>query len=240
MRKFEGKVVVVTGGSRGIGEAITKSFVQQGAKVVVADVSAPVYEIENVYFEQLNVADYAACQQFAANVIAEHGGIDVLVNNAGITRDGMTAKLDETMWDLVVDVNLKGVFNLTKPVGKHMMEKGVGVIINVSSVAGLYGNIGQVNYSASKSGVVGLTKTWAKEFAFKGANIRVNAVAPGFIDTDMTKAIPDEIRNGITKMISLGRAGQPEEVAKAILFLAGEDASYVTGQVIEVAGGMRL
>jgi len=172
--------------------------------------------------------------------VEKYGKIDVLVNNAGITRDALTHKIDDEMWDLVVDVNLKGVFNLTKHVGPHMMNIGGGSIINISSVVGEYGNIGQANYAATKAGVIGLSKTWAKEYARKGAPVRVNAIAPGYIMTDILKTVPQDLLDKFAKMTMMGRLGEPEEIAKAALFLASDEASYITGHTLSVNGGMRL
>ena len=198
------------------------------------------YENPNVEGYKLNVADSAACKEFYDYVIGKYGKIDILVNNAGITRDAMTRKMTDEMWDLVIDVNLKGVFNLTRLVGPQMEEIGGGSIISISSVVGEYGNIGQANYAATKAGVIGLTKTWAKEFARKGVPVRVNAIAPGYIMTDILKTVPQDLLDKFAKLTMLGRLGQPEEIAKAALFLASDDSSYVTGHVLSVNGGMRL
>ena len=168
------------------------------------------------------------------------GKIDILVNNAGITRDAMTRKMTDEQWDLVVDINLKGIFNLVRYVGPFMEEIGGGSIINISSVVGEYGNIGQANYAASKAGVIGMTMTWAKEFARKGAAVRVNAIAPGYTMTSILSTVPQDLLDKFAKMTMLGRLGQPEEIAKAALFLVSDDASYVTGQTLNVNGGMRL
>ena len=181
-----------------------------------------------------------AIKQLVSDVEAKFGQIDILVNNAGITRDAMTRKMTDDMWDLVIDINLKGVFNLTRHIGPHMEEMGGGSIINISSVVGEYGNIGQANYAASKAGVLGLTKTWAKEFARKGVPVRVNAIAPGYIMTDMMKTVPEDLLKKFAGLTMLGRLGQPEEIAKAALFLASDDSSYVTGHTLSVNGGMRL
>ncbi|MBN2850241.1 MAG: SDR family oxidoreductase, partial [Erysipelotrichaceae bacterium] len=188
----------------------------------------------------LNVTDVEGCKKVYDYVVNKYGKIDILVNNAGITRDAMTRKMTDDMWDLVVYANLKGVFNLTRHVGPHMQANGGGSIINISSIVGVYGNIGQANYAATKAGVIGLSKTWAKEFAMKGGNVRVNAIAPGYVMTDILKTVPQELLDKFASWTMLGRLGQPEEIAKAALFLASDDASYVTGHVLEVNGGMRL
>jgi 3-oxoacyl-[acyl-carrier protein] reductase len=171
---------------------------------------------------------------------AKHGKIDVLVNNAGITADKLTVRMDDAMWDRVINVNLKGVFNLTREVGPLMEQTGGGSIINISSVVGVFGNIGQANYAASKAGVIGMTKSWAKEFARKGVPVRVNAIAPGYMMTDILKTVPQDLLDGFAKLTMLGRLGQPEELAGPAVFLASDEASYVTGHVLEVSGGMRL
>ena len=170
----------------------------------------------------------------------KHGKIDVLVNNAGITADSMTRKMSDEQWDRVINVNLKGVFNVTREIGPLMEETGGGSIINISSIVGVYGNIGQANYAATKAGVIGMSKTWAKEFARKGVPVRVNAIAPGYIMTDILKTVPQELLDKFAKLTMLGRLGEPHEIAGAALFLASDEASYVTGHVLEVNGGMRL
>ncbi len=238
--RLENKVAIVTGAAKGLGGEMAKLFAREGAKVIAADMAPLSYECENVEYYQLNVADGAACKAITEYALEKYGKIDILVNNAGITRDSMTRKMTDEQWDLVIDVNLKGVFNLTRYVGPSMEATGGGSIISISSVVGEYGNIGQANYAATKAGVIGLTKTWAKEFARKGVPVRVNAIAPGYIMTDILKTVPEELLDKFAKMTMLGRLGQPEEIAKAALFLASDDASYVTGHVLSVNGGMRL
>ena len=186
------------------------------------------------------MTDSASCQAAVDEIVAAQGKIDILVNNAGITRDALIQKMTDDMWDAVIAVNLKGVFNITRIVGPAMAEAGYGSIINISSVVGVYGNIGQTNYAATKAGVIGMTKTWAKEFARKGANVRCNAIAPGYCMTDILKTVPQDLLDKFAKMTMLGRLGQPEEIADAALFLASTESSYVTGHVLEVNGGMRL
>ncbi len=240
MKKLEGKVAVVTGGAKGLGEAIAVAYANEGAKVIAADLTELSYEHENVEGMILNVANYDDVETFYNKVIEKYGKIDILVNNAGITRDAMTRRMTEEQWDLVIDVNLKGVFNLTRLVGPQMQVNGYGSIINISSVVGVFGNIGQANYAATKAGVIGLTMTWAKEFSLKGANVRVNAIAPGYIMTDILKTVPQDLLDKFSAMTMLNRLGQPEEIAKVALFLASDDSSYITGQTLNVNGGMRL
>ena len=238
--RLENKVAIVTGAAKGLGGAMAQLFAQEGAKVIAVDMMPLTYEAENVEFYKLNVTDGAACKELTEYAKEKYGKIDVLVNNAGITRDAMTRKMTDEQWDLVIDINLKGVFNLTRYVGPLMEELGGGSIINIASVVGEYGNIGQANYAASKAGVIGLSKTWAKEFARKGVPVRCNAIAPGYIMTDMMKTVPEDLLKKCASLTMLGRLGQPEEIAKAALFLASDDASYITGHVLSVNGGMRL
>ncbi|QVK18564.1 3-oxoacyl-ACP reductase FabG [Mycoplasmatota bacterium] len=238
--RLEGKIAVVTGGARGLGAEMAKLFAIEGAKVIAADMNELSFEQENVEYYKLNVTDVDNCQQLVNDICEKYGRIDILVNNAGITRDALTHKITDDMWNLVIDVNLKGVFNLTRLIGPKMMEQGSGSIINISSIVGEYGNIGQANYSATKAGVIGLAKTWAKEFARKGANVRVNVIAPGYIMTDILKTVPQDLLEKFAKLTMLKRLGQAEEIAKAALFLASDEASYVTGHVLDVNGGMRL
>ena len=238
--RLQNKVAIVTGGAKGLGAEMAQTFAKEGAKVVAVDMAPLTYECNNVEYYQLDVTNSTACKQLFEYVKDKYGKIDVLVNNAGITRDAMTKNMTDEQWDLVIDINLKGVFNLTRWVGPHMEETGGGSIINISSVVGEYGNIGQANYAASKAGVIGLTKTWAKEFARKGVPVRVNAIAPGYIMTDMMKTVPEDLLKKFASLTMLGRLGQPEEIAKSALFLASDDASYVTGHVLSVNGGMRL
>ncbi len=238
--KLKDKVAVVTGGAKGIGAEIAKAFASEGAKVVAVDMGEMTYEMENVRFYKLNITDVEGCQKFFDDMVKEYGKIDILVNNAGITRDAMTRKMTDEMWDAVINVNLKGIFNLVRHIGPQMETIGGGSIINISSVVGVFGNIGQANYSATKAGVIGLTKTWAKEFARKGVPVRVNAIAPGYVMTDILKTVPQDLLDQFAQMTMLKRLGQPEEIAKVALFLASDDASYITGQTIQADGGMRL
>jgi 3-oxoacyl-[acyl-carrier protein] reductase len=238
--RLKGKVAVVTGGSRGIGLSICKLFAQKGAQVLSGDMSPPVEKIEEVEHLTLNVADNESAQRFFDAAVERYKKIDILVNNAGITRDAMTRKMTDADFDAVIAVNIKGVFNMTRLIGPHMEALGGGSIINISSIVGEYGNIGQINYSASKAAVIGMTKTWAKEFARKGVPVRCNAIAPGYCMTDMLKTVPQELLDKFAAQTMLGRLGQPEEIAAAALFLASDESSYVTGTLLSVNGGMRL
>ena len=239
-KRLEGKIALVTGGAAGIGAACCQRFAREGATVVAADIQPLSYSVEGVEFMQLDVTDVDNCKAVCDLVLEKYGRIDILVNNAGITRDALVQKMTDDMWDLVININLKGVFNLTRIVGPLMMQKGVGSIINISSVVGEYGNIGQTNYAATKAGVIGMAKTWAKEFARKGANVRVNVISPGYIMTDILKTVPEDLLAKFRSLTMLGRIGEPDEIANAALFLASDEASYVTGHVLSVNGGMRL
>jgi 3-oxoacyl-[acyl-carrier protein] reductase len=238
--RLKGKTAVITGGARGLGGAMAKLFAENGAKVIACDMNESENSVENVEFYKLNVTDVEACKKFTEYAVEKYKKIDILVNNAGITKDSMTRKMTDEMWDAVIAVNLKGVFNLTRFIGPHMEDTGGGSIINISSVVGEYGNIGQINYAASKGGVISMAKTWAKEFARKGVPVRCNALAPGYIMTDILKSVPQDLLDKFAATTMLGRLGQPDEIAKAALFLASDDASYVTGTVLSVNGGMRL
>jgi 3-oxoacyl-[acyl-carrier protein] reductase len=243
--RFEGKVVVITGGNRGIGLSITKRFLSEGAKVAVIgtrpeSVDPVINELSNDENEvrgySMNVANKEQVETTFKQIITDFGTVDILVNNAGITRDTLLMRMKEDDWDAVMDINLKGAFNCLKAVTRPMMKTRKGRIINISSVVGLTGNAGQANYSASKAGLFGLTKSAAKELASR--NITVNAVAPGYIATEMTDAVSDEARDAFLRNIPLARAGQAEEVAALIAFLASDDASYITGQTVNVDGGL--
>jgi len=238
--RLKDKVAVVTGGAKGIGQCVAELYAAEGAKVIACDMMELSYSNPNVEFYKLDVSSSDECGEFFKYVTEKYQRVDILVNNAGITRDALTRKMTDEQWLKVVDVNLNAVFYLTRHFGPFMQAAGDGSIINISSIVGEFGNIGQANYSATKSALFGLTKTWAKEFAMKGGNVRVNAITPGYIMTDILKTVPQELLDKFAGQTMLGRLGQPEDIAKAALFLAGDESSYITGQVIGVNGGMRL
>ncbi|SHH39666.1 3-oxoacyl-[acyl-carrier-protein] reductase [Thermosipho atlanticus] len=244
--RLSGKVCIITGAASGIGKAASLLFSKEGATVIACDLSKENLELlvkENpgpgiIDYYILNVTDREAISKMVNDVVEKYGKIDVLVNNAGITRDALLLRMKEEDWDAVINVNLKGVFNMTQAVAPIMLKQGKGSIINTSSIVGVFGNIGQTNYSATKAGVIGMTKTWAKELSRKGAQIRVNAVAPGFIKTPMTEKVSERILTALNEKIPLKRMGEPEEVANLYLFLASDESSYITGQVIGIDGGL--
>jgi 3-oxoacyl-[acyl-carrier protein] reductase len=240
-----GQVALVTGAGRGIGRAIALKLAENGADVIVSDIVSDtaedvVKEIKNLGRKSLAIVSDVSCLEDCQNMIKtglkEFGKIDILVNNAGITRDNLIMRMSEKDWDTVLSVNLKSVFNCCKSIVRPMMKQKGGRIINITSVVGIMGNAGQANYSASKAGVIGLTKTLAKEFSSRGIN--VNAIAPGFINTKMTEFLKDDAREALVSMIPLRRLGEAEDVANAVLFFASPLASYITGQVLPVDGGM--
>lgn len=238
--RLKEKVALITGASAGIGKSVTELFVKEGAKVIACDITEIPYKLDGAEGYKLDVKDAVQCEKCFNYAAEKYGKIDILINNAGITRDALTSKMTDEAWDLVVDVNLKGIFNLTRHIGPYMEKQGSGSIVNISSVVGEYGNIGQANYAATKSAVYGLTKSWAKEFARKGAAVRVNAVSPGYTMTDILKTVPQDLLDKFADQTMLKRLGQPQEIANAILFLASDDASYITGHNLSVNGGMRL
>jgi len=245
---FAGQVALITGGRRGIGRAIAEKFAQDGAQVVIADrelaeAQATAAEIaaqtgRKTLGLAVDVADLASATQMIEESLAQMGRLDILVNNAGVTRDTLILRMDESDWDAVLDVNLKGAWNCCRAVTRPMMKQRYGRIVNISSVSGLAGQAGQTNYSASKAGLIGLTKALAREVASRG--ITVNAVAPGFVPTALTNDLPQELKDGMLKLIPVGRWGKPEEIAAAVAFLASAEAAYITGQVLSVDGGMMM
>ena len=246
--ELKGKAALVTGGSRGIGRAVCLELARRGACVAVnyaGNAAAAEETVESckamgvdAFSVQADVADAAACDAMVKEVLSRFGRLDILVNNAGITRDGLMPMLKDADWDAVLDANLKGEFHCMRAAYRPMMKQKYGRVVNLSSIVGLRGNAGQANYAASKAGLIGLTKSMAKELA--GRNVTVNAVAPGFIDTDMTAALPEKARESMLASIPMGRLGQGEDVAKAVAFFAGDGAGYVTGQVLCVDGGMAV
>lgn len=245
--RVKDKVVIITGGGSGIGKETGILFAKEGAKVVVGDVNEKagaetVELIKNAggdaIFTKLDVSNREQTRQAIKDTIAEYGRIDVLINNAGIIQDALVVKMTEEQWDKVVNINLKGPFNCIQAVVEQMIAQGGGVILNISSIVALYGNVGQTNYAATKAGLVGMTKTLAKELGKKG--IRVNAIAPGFIYTPMTATVPEKILEMMKEKTPLKRLGTPADVANALLFLASDDASFINGAVISVDGGLLL
>lgn len=243
--KLKDKVAIVTGSARGIGRAIALELVRNGAKLVICDLNMDDIQIVVDQFTEMggeakgfvsNVTQAEEAQQLIDKTIEAFGKVDILVNNAGITRDNLLMRMKEDEWDAVIAVNLKGTYNCIRAIAKPFIKQRSGKIINLASVVGQIGNAGQVNYSASKAGVIGLTKSVAKELAAR--NVLVNAIAPGFIQTDMTAKLTEKAKEELTNAIPLGKLGQPEDVAKVVLFLASDDAAYITGQVINVDGGM--
>lgn len=246
-KRLEGRVALVTGGARGIGKAICEKLASEGAIVAMVDILLEVAEQTAAEFKakgyeamaiQANVANVEDADNAVKAVVDKYGKLDILVNNAGITRDTLMMRMTEQDWDMVMAVNLKGTFNFSKAATKVMMRAKYGRIVNIASVVGRMGNVGQANYSASKAGVIALTKTTAKEFGSR--NITVNAVAPGFIQTDMTGKLSEEVRNEFLKTIPLKRAGLPEDVANVVCFFCQDESAYVTGQVLNIDGGMLM
>ena len=245
MKLLENKIALVTGAARGIGQAIALQLAADGADLALCDVKAEWLEDTIAKVKALgrraegysmDVANGAAVGEAVAKILADFGRIDVLVNNAGITRDSLLMRMTEEDWDAVLDINLKGAFLVTKAVVKFMMKQRFGAIVNIASVVGIMGNPGQANYTASKAGLIAFTRTCAKELGSR--NVRVNAVAPGFIRTAMTDKLPEAAKEAMLRLVPLGRPGEPEDVAKAVAFLASDNAAYVNGQTLAVCGGM--
>ncbi len=239
------KVAVITGGARGIGFAIAQKFAGEGSNIAICDVNEESLDEASQKLQQsgsqvitgkVDVTKFDEVQTFIQKILDKFGRIDILINNAGITRDSLVVRMGEADWDAVLDVNLKGTFNCTKAIAKPMMKQRGGRIINIASIIGITGNAGQANYAASKGGIIAFTKSVAKELASRSIN--VNAIAPGFIETNMTLKLSEEIRNSILKLIPLGKFGQAGDVADSALFLVSDNSAYITGQVIQVDGGM--
>ena len=245
--ELAGKVALVTGAAQGIGKAIALLLAKNGAEVVVSDINLEkaqetANEIQGMgrrsFAIKVNVTDLKDVERMVGAIVEQFGRIDILVNNAGITRDRLILRMTEEDWDAVLDVNLKGTFSCTKAVIRYMSKQKSGKIVSIASVSGEMGNPGQANYAASKAGVIGFTKTIAREFAGRGIN--VNAIAPGYIQTPMTDAVPEKAKEELKRMIPMERLGQPEDVAQAVLFLVSENSSYITGQVLNVNGGIYM
>lgn len=245
---LKNKIALITGAGRGIGRAIAIALAKEGAEVVInyngseeraKEVKQTIEENggkASIY--KCNVSDFVACEAMIKDIVKEYGHLDILVNNAGITKDGLIMKMKEEDFDSVLNVNLKGTFNTIRHSARQMLKQRSGKIINISSVSGILGNAGQANYAASKAGVIGLTKTMARELGSRG--ITVNAIAPGFVDTEMTEILSEELKENACKQIILGRFGKPEDIANTAVFLASDKADYITGQVISVDGGMNV
>jgi 3-oxoacyl-[acyl-carrier protein] reductase len=247
MKRLENKVAIITGGAQGIGKAAVKRFAEEGAIVIIWDVneekaSSTINEFRNISdkisFQKVDVTKLESVTEAAKQIIEKHQKIDILINNAGITRDASFLKMTSEQWQQVIDVNLTGVFNCTKAVAPFMVEKLYGKIVNTSSVVGLYGNFGQTNYVATKSGIIGMTKVWARELGRKGIN--VNAVAPGFIATEMVSTVPEKVLDMLKERTPLGRLGEPEDIANAYLFLSSDESKFINGAVLSVDGGLVL
>ena len=245
--ELDGKVALVTGSAQGIGRVISEELAGQGAHVILGDVNLEGAEKTAAELKQngakasavrIDVSSSSDVQSAFDSIIKEYKPVDIVVNNAGITRDGLLVRMKEADWDLVMNINLKGSFLCSQQAAKQMMKQKSGAIVNIASIVGLIGNFGQANYSASKAGLIGFTKTLAREVAPRG--IRANAIAPGFIDTEMTRVLEDSVREKLIEQIPLARLGEPEDVARCVSFLVSEKASYITGQVISVNGGMLM
>lgn len=234
------KVAIITGGTSGIGYATAIKMAKSGIIVYAAARKDKHFEEANIKYHYVDVTDKASCKRLFDDVVTEQGRIDILVANAGITDDALTVKMTDEQFDSVINANLKGVFNIVRFIGPFMEKQGYGSIVTISSIVGEQGNIGQINYSASKGAVISMTKTWAKEFSRKGAKVRVNVVAPGYVETKMVETVPKNLLERFASQTMLQRLGQPEEIAEVIAFLASDAASYITGTVINVNGGLML
>lgn len=243
--RLESKVAVVTGAARGIGYAVVQAFLSEGAKVALWDVSEPMLSQarsrlnapeDRVMFQVVDVTRSAQVAEAMERVESTLGPVDIQINNAGVTRDAMLHKMTDEDWDRVIDVNLKGVFVCGREAGRRMRERGSGVILNTASIVGLYGNVGQTNYAATKAGVIAMTQSWAKELGKKG--VRVNAVAPGYTATEMMQTVPEKVLDTMKSKTPLGRLAEPAEIAAAFVFLASNQASFITGHVLSVDGGL--
>ena len=232
------KIALITGGSRGIGKEIVLKYAENGATVISGDLIDPDYSHENVIHVKLNVTDRENIKKVAAEIKEKYGKLDILVNNAGITRDSLLQRMKEEDWDLVVDINLKGVYNVMQGMVSLLLKSDGASVINMASVVGLDGNMGQTNYSATKGGVIAMSKTWAKEFGRK--NLRSNAIAPGFIKTDMTHVLPEKVVEAVLENTPLKKMGDAQDVANAALFLGSDMSKFITGQVIRIDGGLSL
>lgn len=247
MADFKGQVVAITGATRGIGYSLAEAFAQAGASIAICGTREEVVQDTvkklqalggKVFGMRADISSEADCNNFIENTVKELGGLDVLVNNAGITKDGLTVRMSEADWNAVINVNLTGTFLMSKAALKVMFKKRSGNVVNISSVIGQMGNAGQANYAASKAGIIGLTKSLAKEFGSRG--VRVNAVAPGFVRTAMTDALSEEMKEKALQAVALKRFAEPQDIAKAVMFLASQDASYITGHVLAVNGGLYI
>ena len=240
MSSLKDKIVVISGASKGIGRQTALKMAEEGAIVYACSRSRGDYYTDSIRYLELDVTDPASCQHVFEEVEREHGRIDALVCNAGITADRMTVKMSDEDFDRVIDTNLKGVFNMIRVFGPYMENQGYGSIVAISSIVGEQGNIGQANYAASKAGIIGMCKSFAKEFSRKGAQVRVNVIAPGYILTDMVKSVREDLLEKFASQTMLKRLGNPEEIANVVAFISSDEASYITGTVIDVNGGMRL
>ncbi len=236
MKRLDKKISIITGGAKGIGKATVEKFITEGSIVVLWDVDLEMENKSNVFFQKVDVTNSKEINDAVKEVVQKFGRIDVLINNAGITKDSTLLKMTKEQWQQVIDINLTGVFNCTQAVASVMIKQGSGKIISASSVVGLYGNFGQTNYVASKSAVIGMTKVWARELGRKGIN--VNAVAPGFIATEMVKKMPENVVKNMEVKTPLGRLGLPEDIANAYLFLASNEADFINGAVLSIDGGL--